>query len=231
MKSSKAVFYIDSEDRLRVFTPKHFDATKRPDSFKAVPHAAPKKSATQAAPQNFHLPDESGFEFPQSTRDGGPPTDYIIPTQEDANKPVPGKGVTVKKSRIHGAGLGLFATKKFRRGEIVTYYGGYVLPSMEVANRISADSDYLIQDDKGRVWDGKYILKDEADFHLGRWINDAVGSIYKNNVVAQTKYYEEDKLILIVMVAERTIKKNQEILFGYGEHYWEETTKLHVKQK
>ncbi len=77
-------------------------------------------------------------------------------------------GVEVGPSNCPGAGDGLFATKDFRKDEIVTYYGGRTYTKGS-ADLLDKDASYFWAPMKeDYVIDGRY----QKDEHKGRFIND-----------------------------------------------------------
>lgn len=125
----------------------------------------------------------------------------------------------VKKSRIKGAGKGLFTTSPIRKGDVIVEYKG-VKSSWNVAMR-----KY-----KGDVKAARYIFhitdKNTVDAQftpeeLARYANDAEAPIpgakhrFKNNAhyqVIKSKPY---------IVAEKNIGAGAEIFVDYSGDYWE----------
>lgn len=216
--SSRLVFYVDENDKLRVFKPRHFDVTKRPSQ---PPPAAPKAHPVPVAKPavNYHEIVAEGHEFPKSKNDGTPPDGYKIPTPEEANAISKAK-IIVKKSTIPNAGYGLFVKpgRTIAKNERITDYGGYVLPTDKIAD--SSDSDYLITDSHGRVWDGKYIQVKHIANDLGRWINDPKGTSHPPNCEAVLIEYGKPKVARLEIHATRQLKGGEEIFLAYGNNYW-----------
>lgn len=232
----KPVFYYDENDNLRVFTPHHFDYTKRPKERTTVttnsPSAAPKSAAVVVSPPkevNFHDIESDGRFFPKSLADGSPPPNFKKPTPAQADNPKrtrkQKKKLRIKDSLIVGAGKGLFAGKSttFNPGDHITTYGGFVLPNQKVAD--ASKSHYLITDADGRIWDAEYIEEDKVAIDLGRWINDPQGTSKTANAEFVLKEYDEPYEVRVEVVAIKTIKPNEEILIDYNGNFWDEEHK------
>lgn len=113
-----------------------------------------------------------------------------------------GTGYIVRKS---SAGLGLFATKEFKRGDFIIEYTGELISDDEADVR---GGKYLFVLNKRLVIDGK---KRE---NISRYINHAC----KPNAEAETD--EDEKKIRIF--ARRKILPGDEITYDYGKEYWNE---------
>ena len=117
-------------------------------------------------------------------------------------------GLSVKKSKIKGAGLGLFAERTFKKGEEICKYEGEILTIDEYDERY-ADDDMGAY---GITLNDKQIV-DAAltSSGLGRYACDYHGSGKKNNA----EYQSDDDEIWIVAI--KKIKKGDEIYTDYGE--------------
>jgi uncharacterized protein len=115
------------------------------------------------------------------------------------------KKYIVKKS---SAGLGLFATDSFKRGDFITEYTGELISDEEADAR---GGKYLFVLNKKLVIDGK---KRE---NTSRYINHSC----KPNAEAERD--EEEKKIRIL--AKRKILPGEEITYDYGKEYWAEFIK------
>lgn len=125
----------------------------------------------------------------------------------------------VKKSRIKGAGKGLFTTSRIRKGDIIVEYKG-----------IKSTWDVAMRKYKGDIKAARYIFhitdKNTVDAQftpdeLARYANDAEAPIpgvknrFKNNAhyqVIKSKPY---------IVAEKNIGAGAEIFVDYSGDYWE----------
>jgi uncharacterized protein len=123
----------------------------------------------------------------------------------------------VKKSRIPGAGKGLFAKEVFKRGDRVIEYTGEIVTWAECQRRNEALDGvgmyYFYVSDK------KCIDAQHVPESLARYANDASGLVrlpgFRNNArfeVIKSKPY---------IIASRTIKPGDEIYVAYGKEYWD----------
>ena len=121
------------------------------------------------------------------------------------------KQVVVRKSTIHNAGLGLFALRDFRKGEVVVEYKGRVL------NQAQADRLYpggVIMEYGLQIAKGRYIDAKSKTSCFGRYVNAAVGHRMPNLrfVIPQhARTANRAKMIAI-----RDIKKGEELFVKYG---------------
>jgi uncharacterized protein len=123
----------------------------------------------------------------------------------------------IKKSRIPGAGKGLFAKADFKRGERVIEYTGEIITWKECQKRNEALDGvglyYFYVSDK------KCIDAQNVPESLARYANDAAGFVrlpgFRNNArfeVIRSKPY---------IIASRNIKPGDEIYVSYGKEYWD----------
>lgn len=123
----------------------------------------------------------------------------------------------VKKSLIPGAGMGLFATSTFKRGDRVIEYTGEIITWAECQKRNEAlDGVGLYY---FYVSDRKCIDAQNVPESLARYANDAAGFVrlpgFRNNSrfeVIKGKPY---------IIASRNIKPGEEIFVAYGKEYWD----------
>lgn len=119
-------------------------------------------------------------------------------------------GVSVRKSQIPNAGLGLFAEKSFKTGDYVAQYSGEIISVEEYDKRYSDDAmgSYGVELDSKRVIDAC-----RSDSGVARYACDYHGSGKKPNV----EYVADDEKDEVWLVAIRPIKKGDEILSDYGD--------------
>jgi uncharacterized protein len=115
--------------------------------------------------------------------------------------------VSVKRSR---SGLGLFATKQFKKGELIIEYIGEHLTNDE-ADRRGGKYLFILNDDI--VVDGK------GRDNIARYVNHSC----KPN--AEVEIDEKKKRIFIH--AKKKIAPGDEIAYDYGKEYWNEYIKPH----
>jgi len=129
--------------------------------------------------------------------------------------------VIVSPSKIKGAGLGLFATKAFKSGEVVCNYGGELILT-DIAMSNDYHSDYLFKINNDWTIDGQ----DFTSSGFGRFINDPIFTNKANCAIrANYKLNKNKKRIYdltasVVVLKDKTIKANAEILISYGNSYW-----------
>lgn len=113
----------------------------------------------------------------------------------------------VKRS---SAGLGLFATAPFKRGDFIIEYTGERISEDESNRR---GGKYLFVLDKDTVIDGK------GRENTARYINHSC----KPN--AEAEIDEEESKVRIL--ARKKILPGEEITYDYGKEYWDEYIKPH----
>ena len=128
--------------------------------------------------------------------------------------------VIVAPSNI--SGLGVYAARDFRQGDILCQYSGTCFQTVE-----GNSSHYLLtckwwdaEKKKHETW---YVDGEDMDNTCGRYINDARGTKYRNNcgyksVIPKNlgiagKYY-------VNVFAIEDIAKGTELLASYGDEYW-----------
>lgn len=138
--------------------------------------------------------------------------------------------VVLKKSTIPNAGLGVFAYDPhvcadcivFKRGDVVTVYGGRVVPKLSDL-RIIKGNDYILMVTRTHFIDGhpselkRKIQRKSCERHyLGSYINSYRGTGRLSNCKMMSVARKKDGLINIV--ATRTIRNNEELLMSYGSN-------------
>lgn len=119
------------------------------------------------------------------------------------------QGLRIMKSKLPGAGQGLYTTKPIKKGADICRYTGdrVVTYDKDYAN------PYALQI---KEHPPTYIDSSRTDSGPGRYANDC-RSQCKNN--AELVYHTERKTA--ALVALRDIKPNEEIRCSYGKKYWE----------
>lgn len=135
------------------------------------------------------------------------PGKKVRTTTEDLNPNA--RGPVVRKSRIGGAGNGLYAARTYNKGALVTKYGGKLLSDSQVKR---SASKYVMTDDHGRHHDSR--LVDKPDSEKGRWINDPRGTGLAPNVEAVTTAAG------VLIKTTRTVAPGEEFYLDYGDRYW-----------
>lgn len=124
-------------------------------------------------------------------------------------------GVSVKKSLIPKAGMGLFAEKDFSIGDDIVQYKGAKMTLAEYDAKYSGDSmgSYGMMLDDNTVLDAA-----KTSWGVARYACDYHGSRKKNNA----EFVHHNNQIWIIAIW--PIKKGEEILVDYGEE-------MHVAMK
>ncbi len=121
-------------------------------------------------------------------------------------------GLEVKPSFIVMAGLGLYATRDFARGDHILDYNGEKITINEYTERY-AEAGFGTY---GMTLNKKYVLDARAtSAGLGRYICDYHGSGKKPNV----KYFSTGKKVEIIAI--RSIKMGDELYADYGREILE----------
>jgi len=122
------------------------------------------------------------------------------------------KFLIVKKSRLPGAGKGLFTKIAIKRGTRIVEYKGRLQTWKEVKDQ-DGHNGYLMYISRNAVINALPALK-----NFGRYANDALGLTRINGIRNNAEYISEGNRCYID--ATRNIKPNEEILVGYGREYW-----------
>lgn len=120
----------------------------------------------------------------------------------------------VKKSKIKGAGKGLFTTRDIKKGERVLEYLGEIVTEAELDRRAENDIfGYAFYITKKKCVDAYYTPNE-----LARYANDAKGVTRVQGLNNNCCYniYKKSGWIM----AEKNIKAGDEIFVSYGAEYW-----------
>ena len=123
--------------------------------------------------------------------------------------------VEIKESKISGAGQGLFAKKKIKKGDFICWYYGVYVDRASVENGYY-ESDYLL------TLRGQDLVIDASDplSCYGRYINDSL-SMKKTN----SSFVSYENTYSAGVKAIKDIKKGDEIYISYGIEFWEEPSR------
>ncbi|MBA3680890.1 MAG: SET domain-containing protein [Bacteroidetes bacterium] len=131
----------------------------------------------------------------------------------------------IKKSRLPGAGKGLFTTKAIRKESKIIEYRGEIIGYNEYRRRARNEEDqYLFYLRKDLCIDAKYTLQYKA-----RYANDALGITRLKGIRNNSDYVIFDDKCFIV--ASRNIKKGEEIFVNYTKSYWDYMRKRMKKKQ
>lgn len=131
----------------------------------------------------------------------------------------------IKKSRLPGAGKGLFTTKVIRQNSKIIEYRGEIIGYNEYRRRARREEDqYLFYLRRDLCIDALYTLQYKA-----RYANDAAGIIRIKGMHNNSDYVIfGDKCFI---VASRDIKKGEEIFVNYTRSYWDYMRKRMKRKK
>ena len=112
----------------------------------------------------------------------------------------------VKTSKVPHAGLGLYTTKRIRKGRSIAKYTGEKMSRAAVDKRYGKKrADYVLCRGK------KCIDARRSNSSVARFVNDSRGTKRKNNTKLTQSF---------TVKATRNITKGSELLAGYGRDYW-----------
>jgi len=117
----------------------------------------------------------------------------------------------VKRSRISGAGRGLFTTVPISKGSAITEYKGKI-SSWNDADHDEGLNAYIFYVNRNHVIDAK------GSKALAHFANDASGITKMDGMKNNSQYTTRGKRVFIE--AKRDIKAGEEILVAYGKEYW-----------
>ena len=130
-------------------------------------------------------------------------------------------GLELKKSEIHDAGLGLFASRDFpiktnrTKDPTITYYS-----SKSITQQPSPDSAYVLEVNKNQYLDSK----DPSNF-AGRYINSFKNHPHISKRQANVRFtqgqsiYKKDERYVVPIKQKKAIKKGDELYINYGQNY------------
>lgn len=124
-------------------------------------------------------------------------------------------GLSIKKSNIPNAGMGLFAAKNFIKNEYITYYDGEKISRETAILRKSQNKHSHIR--------SIFIMGECVDGYTGETINSKNGAASlvndgRNSMKNNARL--ESRSSIIWLRANQDISKNEEILCSYGNTYW-----------
>jgi len=128
------------------------------------------------------------------------------------------KSLYVRKSKIPGAGLGLFTRIPFAKGDRIVEYKGRREPWKKVKAE-DGYNGYLLRLNRTTAINALPYKK-----ALGRFANDAKGSGRKTGLRNNAEYLIYGNRCFIE--ATRSINRGEEILVDYGQAFWDLQKKL-----
>lgn len=126
--------------------------------------------------------------------------------------------LVVRKSRIPGAGKGLFTTSRIRKNDVIVQYKGEKMTWKGAIRRYGKNVDYapyLYYVSNSNCIDAAKTKKE-----LARYANDANGP-YRVKGMRNNCIYQNIKGVPYI-VAVKEIPANAEILVDYGADYWKD---------
>ena len=108
------------------------------------------------------------------------------------------------------AGLGLFAGENIKKGEMIIEYIGNIL-NKEEAEAVSSNIQYLFEVNRNKTIDGS------PRWNIARYANHACGNL--GNAESDVKKGR------VFISATKSIKEGDEILYDYGEEFFNEYIK------
>jgi SET domain-containing protein len=131
----------------------------------------------------------------------------------------------IKKSRLPGAGKGLYTTKAIRKESKIIEYRGEIIGYKEYRRRARREEDqYLFYLRRNRCIDAMHTPQYKA-----RYANDAAGITRVKGLRNNSDYVIFGNKCFIV--ASRNIKKGEEVFVNYTKPYWDCMRKRLKQQK
>lgn len=137
------------------------------------------------------------------------------------------RGLVVRKSKIRGAGQGLFAAKTFRSDQKITKYGGEVIDGKQFE---PSKSTYGVQITNDKVLDGR-----STQSGLGRYANDCRAPNKRNRECkgtnARISYNSRTRTASVKVKRGKTIRPGDEVYVAYGRSYWQDIDRARRRAK
>ena len=123
------------------------------------------------------------------------------------------KQLRVKRSKLPGAGKGLFTTRFIPKGTRIVEYKGKIT-SWKDADTRGGGNGYIYYVKRYHVIDA--LPRPNA---LARFANDAQGMMRVKGITNNCDYVEDG--LKVYIESKKDIPANSEILVGYGKEYWD----------
>ena len=124
------------------------------------------------------------------------------------------KYLVIKRSKIPGAGKGLFTKQFIAKGERIVQYKGKPTTWKNILADAAAFNGYVYYINRNLVIDAK-----NYKTTFGRYANDANGISRIKKLNNNSKYVIDGKKVFIE--ATKDINAGTEILVAYGKEYWD----------
>lgn len=132
--------------------------------------------------------------------------------------PLLDRWLVIRKSRIPGAGKGLFTRTDIPKGTRITEYKGRLCRWRDIKHTDGTNT-YLMRVSRTMAIDAKPLTKT-----FGRYANDARGQSRITGLTNNAEYVSEGNKCFIE--ARRKINAGEEILVGYGAEFWKLQRKI-----
>ena len=135
------------------------------------------------------------------------------------------KHLQVKRSKLPGAGKGLFTKEFIEKGSLITEYKGKITTWKEIQENDTFNG-YVFYINKNHV------INALPSLAIARYANDAKGAVRVRGLVNNAVYDIVNKKVYIKAIAD--IEAGSEILVNYGKEYWDSiiyNKKLEEKNK
>jgi len=123
------------------------------------------------------------------------------------------KQLVVKKSKLPGAGKGLFTKKAIPKGTRIVEYKGNVT-TWKLASAPEGFNGYIYYITRNHVIDAKRTLS-----ALARYANDARGLSKVKGLLNNSNYVQDNGRVFIESI--KDIPAGGEIYVSYGKEYWD----------
>ncbi len=123
------------------------------------------------------------------------------------------KHLVIKRSKIPGAGKGLFTKQFISKGTRIVKYKGKIT-TWKAVQQQAAFNGYVYYITRNLVVDAKNYKKT-----FGRYANDAKGIIKLKKLSNNSRYVIDNKKVFIEAI--KDIDAGSEILVAYGKEYWD----------
>lgn len=123
------------------------------------------------------------------------------------------KQLVIKRSKIPGAGKGLFTKKFIAKGTGIVEYKGRAT-TWKLVQQQKQFNGYVYYINRNLVIDAKNYLKT-----FGRYANDAKGTSKIKGVTNNCRYVVNGQKVFIEAI--KNINAGEEILVSYGKEYWD----------
>lgn len=133
------------------------------------------------------------------------------------------KNLVIKRSKIPGAGMGLFTKVAIQKGTRIVEYKGRIEKWSKVKHE-DGYNGYLLQVNQRIAINALPYKK-----ALGRFANDALGLQRITGLTNNAEYILEGNRCFIH--TKRDIQKGEEILVSYGREYWTLIKKIQKLKK